>query len=97
MTPDEMDYRKSYLPVAILLEGVFPSAFKNRMTGNLVSGTDFSLKTQSPGTRMIVIADGDIIRNEISRSGTTSGFFPLSNDRYTGQIIGNRDFHSQLH
>jgi ABC-2 type transport system permease protein len=62
------------------------------MTGNLVSGTDFRLKTQSSKTRMIVIADGDIIRNEISRSGASSGFFPLSNDRYTGQIIGNRDF-----
>lgn len=92
LTPDEKDFPKSNLPVAVLLEGVFPSAFKNRMTGNLVTGTDFRLKTQSSKTRMIVIADGDIIRNEISRSGTSSGFFPLSNDRYTGQIIGNRDF-----
>ncbi len=91
-TPDKKEFRKSNLPVAVLLEGVFPSAFKNRMTGNLVPGADFRLKTQSSKTRMIVIADGDIIRNEISRSGTSSGFFPLSNDRYTGEIIGNRDF-----
>jgi len=90
--PDEKDYRKSEIPVAILLEGVFPSAFKNRMTGNLVSGADFRIKVQSSKTKMIIIADGDIIRNEISRSGTSSGFFPLSSDRYTGQIIGNRDF-----
>jgi ABC-2 type transport system permease protein len=41
---------------------------------------------------MIVIADGDIIRNDIQRSGTSSGFFPLSKDRYTGEVLGNRDF-----
>lgn len=92
MAPEEKDFHKSNLPVAVLLEGVFPSAFKNRMTGNLVSETDFRLKTESSKTRMIVIADGDIIRNEISRSGTSSGFFPLSNDRYTGELVGNRDF-----
>ncbi len=92
LTPDEKNYQKSNIPVSVLLEGVFPSAYKNRMTGNLVSGTDFKLKNQSSKTKMIVVADGDIIRNEISRSGTSSGFFPLSNDRYTGQIIGNRDF-----
>ena len=92
LTPDEKDYQKSNIPVSVLLEGVFTSAYKNRMTGTLVSRTDFKLKTQSTKTKMIVVADGDIIRNEISRSGTSSGYFPLSNDRYTGQIIGNRDF-----
>jgi ABC-2 type transport system permease protein len=92
LTPDEKDYQKPEIPVAILLEGVFPSAFKNRMTGSLVSGADFRLKIQSNKTKMIVVADGDIIRNEISRSGASSGYFPLSNDRYTGQILGNRDF-----
>jgi ABC-2 type transport system permease protein len=86
------DYNRQNLPVALLLEGVFTSAFKNRMIGNLVSGDNFTLKTQSVRTKMIVVADGDIIRNDIRRSGTSSGFFPLSKDRYTGEVIGNRDF-----
>ncbi|MCU0460579.1 MAG: gliding motility-associated ABC transporter substrate-binding protein GldG [Bacteroidales bacterium] len=92
LTPVETDYNKSNIPVALLLEGVFPSAFRNRMTGNLVSGNNFTLKTRSVSTKMIVIADGDIIRNDIQRSGTSSGFFPLSKDRYTGEVLGNRDF-----
>ncbi len=89
---DEKDFGKQNLPAAVLLEGVFTSAFKNRMTNSLVSGPDFKLKSQSSKTKMIVVGDGDIIRNEISISGSASGYFPLSNDRYTGQIIGNRDF-----
>ena len=32
LTPDKNDFNKSYLPAAVLLEGIFPSAFKNRMT-----------------------------------------------------------------
>ena len=88
----EKDFGQQELPVAVLLEGIFTSAFKNRMTASLVSDPDFRLKPQSSKTKMIVVGDGDIIRNEISRSGSASGYFPLSNDRYTGQIIGNRDF-----
>ena len=41
---------------------------------------------------MIVIADGDIIRNEVQRTGSTEVPLPLSQDKYTGQLFGNRDF-----
>ena len=88
----EKDFDKQGLTVALLLEGIFPSAFKNRLTANLVSGNNFTLKTESTRTKMIVIADGDIIRNDVQRSGTSSGFFPLNKDRYTGELLGNRDF-----
>jgi ABC-2 type transport system permease protein len=90
--PDEKEFGKSKLPVAILLEGVFPSAFRNRMTGSLVSDPAFKLKEESTETKMIVIADGDIIRNEIQRSGASAGFYPLGKDRYTDELLGNRDF-----
>ena len=69
--PDEQTYNLSHLPVAVLLEGVFPSAFKNRMTGNLISDRDFEIRNESISTRMIVVADGDIIRNDVRRTGTT--------------------------
>jgi gliding-associated putative ABC transporter substrate-binding component GldG len=88
----EKDFDKKGLTVALLLEGVFPSAFKNRMTANLVSEKNFTLKTESTRTKMIVIADGDIIRNDVQRSGTSSGFFPINKDRYTGELLANRDF-----
>jgi len=41
-------------------------------------------------TRQIVVADGDIIRNEVSIKDSTS--IPLGFDRYTNQQFGNKDF-----
>lgn len=91
-TPQEKDFNLSNLPVAVLLEGKFPSAFRNRITSGLVPDRNFTVKTESVPTKMIVIADGDIIRNEVRRSGTQEIPYPLGQDRYTGQMFGNRDF-----
>ena len=85
-------YDKPNLPVAVLLEGVFPSAFKNRMVSNLTDDRNLKIKTESRENRMIVIADADIIRNEVTRSGLNETPLPLGQDKYTGQIFGNRDF-----
>jgi ABC-2 type transport system permease protein len=41
---------------------------------------------------MIVIADADIIRNEVKRSGLNESPQPLGRDKYTGQVYGNKDF-----
>ena len=91
-TPDESDFNKPSLPVAVLLEGIFPSSFRNRMTGNLLDDKSFKAITESRRTKMIVIADADIIRNEVRRAGTEETPVPLGQDRYTGQMFGNRDF-----
>lgn len=90
--PDEQTFNKSRLPVAVLLEGVFPSAFKNRMTKNLLPDNTIQVKTESVENKMIVIADGDIIRNDVRRLGTTGTPYPLGQDRVTGEMMGNRDF-----
>jgi ABC-2 type transport system permease protein len=90
--PDENNFTGSGLPVAILLEGVFPSAFRNRMTDHFLSDKSFSVKTGSVETKMIVIADGDIIRNEVRRMGTSETPLTLGQDKYTGEMFGNRDF-----
>jgi ABC-2 type transport system permease protein len=92
MTPDEKAFNKSYLPVAVLLEGRFPSAFRNRITSNMIKDKNFEVKTESSETKMIVIADGDIIRNEVRRNGTTETPGVLGQDKYTGEMYGNRDF-----
>ena len=90
--PDEQLFNRSNLPAAVLLEGVFPSAFRNRMTANLINNKDFRIKNESVETKMIVIADGDIIRNDVRRIGNTATPYPLGQDRVTGEIMGNRDF-----
>jgi ABC-2 type transport system permease protein len=92
MTPDEKLFNKSNLPVAVLLEGKFPSAFRNRITDNLVRDKSFKVKTESAETKMVLIADEDIIRNEVRRSGTTEAPMTLGMDMYTGEMFGNRDF-----
>jgi ABC-2 type transport system permease protein len=92
LKPDIKDFNRSSLPVAVLLEGVFTSAFKNRMINNLTDEKTLKVITTSRKTKMIVIADGDIIRNEVSRSGLEEIPYPLGLDKYTGEIFGNKDF-----
>ncbi len=92
MVPEENLFNKSGLPVAVLLEGVFPSAFRNRLTGNIVDDASVKVRNESVPTRMIVVADGDIIRNEVRRTGTVETPLPLGQDRYTLEMFGNRDF-----
>ena len=91
-TPDESKFNKSYLPVAVLLNGKFHSAFRNRMINDLVEDRSFRINTESDETKMIVIADANMIRNEVSRVGTTVTPLPLGHDRYTLQTFGNTDF-----
>ena len=92
LTPVKKDFNKPNLPVALLLEGVFPSAFKNRAVSNLTDDKNFRIRTESKETKMIVIADADIIRNEVRRVGLKETPLPLGQDKYTGQVFGNRDF-----
>jgi ABC-2 type transport system permease protein len=92
LTPSERDFNKPNLPVAVLLEGIFPSAFKNRLVNNLINDKNFKIRAESKETRMIVIADADIIRNEIKRSGINETPLPLGQDKYSGQVYGNKDF-----
>jgi gliding-associated putative ABC transporter substrate-binding component GldG len=90
--PDEKEFNKARLSVAVLLEGVFPSAFRNRMAGSLFGNSNMPVRNESIPTKMIVISDGDIIRNEVQRSGSSETPLPLGQDKYTGQLFGNRDF-----
>jgi ABC-2 type transport system permease protein len=90
--PNKKDYNKSNLPVAVLLEGVFQSVFRNRSTDNLTMDKTFKIKSESKRTKMIVVADADIIRNEVRRVGLEETPVTLGLDKYTGEVFGNRDF-----
>ncbi|HAM09488.1 MAG: gliding motility-associated ABC transporter substrate-binding protein GldG [Bacteroidetes bacterium GWE2_41_25] len=90
--PDEQLFNKSKLPVAVLLEGTFISAFINRPVNMLTGDQNFTLKKESRETKMIIVSDADIIRNEVRRTGTEETPLTLGQDKYTGQVFGNRDF-----
>jgi ABC-2 type transport system permease protein len=62
------------------------------LVNNLINDKNFKIRAESKETRMIVIADADIIRNEIKRSGINETPLPLGQDKYSGQVYGNKDF-----
>ena len=88
--PKTEQFNKPYQPVAILVEGEFESVFLNRIPPQIEENKEISFKGISPATKMIVVADGDIIKNNIQQS--TGKFYPLGYDRYTGEIYGNKNF-----
>ena len=91
-SPLESDFNKSNLPIAVLLEGVFPSAFANRPLSMFNNGNAFNFHEQSMPTRMVVVSDADIIRNEVSRRPDGAYVTPLGYDRYSRQTYGNKEF-----
>ena len=74
--------------VAILLEGEFTSAFKNRLTSAMELNSQIAFKDFSDTTAMIVIADGDVVRNDFMNGQ----LLPLGYDKYTRQMYGNKEF-----
>lgn len=75
-------------PVAMLLEGEFVSAFKNRLTATMEESTQIAFKDFSDTTAMIVVADGDICKNDF----INGQLLPLGYDKYTRQMYGNKEF-----
>ena len=56
-------------PLAVLLEGVFPSLFTNRIAQSMKAGLqemDLSFQETSKPTKIVVIADGDVARNPVN-------------------------------
>jgi gliding-associated putative ABC transporter substrate-binding component GldG len=75
------------IPLAYLLEGRFTSLFKNRFAPEGVDTTGFTDKSDL--TKMIVVADGDIARNDVNpREGNP---LPLGFDPITQYTFANQD------
>jgi ABC-2 type transport system permease protein len=91
LTPNEADFNSYDLPVAVLLDGVFESAFKNRMLQGLFDDTIPEL-VESGRSTMLVVSDADIIRNEIRPTPQGIQYMPLGFDRYSSQTYGNKEF-----
>ncbi|HLP21486.1 MAG TPA: gliding motility-associated ABC transporter substrate-binding protein GldG, partial [Chitinophagales bacterium] len=91
--PNPAYYNQPNLPVAVLLEGEFESAFRNRIAPEMLAAFDTveALKPieKSKRNKMIVIGDGDIIRNEVR---SDSNAYPLGYYIYTKQQFANKSF-----
>ncbi len=89
--PDPADYNQPPQPVAVLLEGRFESLFNNRIPPEISQAPEIGFTEKSPDNRMIVMADGDLIKNQVQFSAGTYNSYPLGYDRFTGQTFGNKD------
>lgn len=86
-------FNRSNLPVAVLLEGEFQSMWRNRLANSFTSIAEMGYKDRcDKPTQMIVVSDGDIIRNDIG--STEDGIFPLplGYDKYIDVMFANRTF-----
>lgn len=88
--PDLNQYNMPGKTFAMLLEGNFDSNFKNRVSPEILNDSAISFKDRSVANRMIVVGDGDVIKNGVKKS--TGGIIPLGMDRYSGQVYGNKNF-----
>ena len=90
LKPQESQFNNSFQNVACLLEGQFESNYKNRITSRILEDSIFDFKAKSPPTKMIIVADGDIAKNEYQR--TTGMIYPVGYDMYTKQQFANKTF-----
>ncbi len=80
------DYQNSgNLPLGVLLEGNFHSVFENRV----LAFKDPNFKPIGKKNKMIIVADGDLIRNNIDKNGEP---LELGYDQKTGNLFDNKDF-----
>ena len=79
-------YKHGNIPLAVLLEGEFNSVYKDRIRPiNLKEKAD-----RSKPTKMLVVADGDIIKNDID--GKNNIPLELGFDKWTSKYYDNKAF-----
>ena len=88
--PNESLYKGPPKTLAVLLEGTFKSFYDNRIPPSLMESKEIGFKNHSKKTAMIVVSDGDIIRNQFKIPG---GYpLPLGYDQFTKETFGNKEF-----
>lgn len=84
-------FNQRQIPVGVLLDGKFPSVFQNRMLDNF-NTEHIQVLDESKPAKMIVLADGSLIANQVRRQNGKTDILPLGYDRYSKQTFGNKEF-----
>lgn len=77
-------YNEGSMALAVLLEGNFTSGFKNRVKPFKIRES----RDEGIPSKMIVIADGDLIKNQVSKGRPLE----LGYDKWTNSFYGNKEF-----
>jgi len=87
-------YNKSYLPVAVMIEGTFNSYFKNRVSQVMMDGLrqiNMDFKESSTSSKQAFIGDADIIKNLYDPANNRIS--PIGFNKWEGYTYeGNEDF-----
>jgi ABC-2 type transport system permease protein len=90
--PNPNLFNTKEVPLAVLLEGTFSSLYTNQFTSDLkilLGKQNATFIAKSMPNKMIVIADGDIIANDLDSKGMP---LALGYDRYTQKQYANKEF-----
>ncbi len=85
--PNPSEYNAGEIPLAVLLEGNFTSVYKNRVKPLQLGDGLKNIDDGNP-SKMIVISDGDIIKNQMQGNRPLE----LGFDKMTNQFYGNKEF-----
>jgi gliding-associated putative ABC transporter substrate-binding component GldG len=91
---DFRTFTKSYIPVAVLVEGNFTSLYANRFTPQMqdsvqhLTGIPFLPKAIKPA-QQIMMSDADIVTNVVTQ---TQGALPMGMQQFENYQFANRDF-----
>lgn len=87
---DQRLFNRRNIPVAVLLEGTFQSMWHNRLAPSFTQLPEMGFRDTSEITKMIVISDGDMIKNRINYKENAA--YPLGFDMYTQTMYANKQF-----
>jgi len=87
LNPEPSRFVQRFIPIAVALEGVFPSLYAHQLAPEGLTNVQ-QKQTVSKPTKQIVIGAGSVIRNEMQQGKP----LPCGFDRYTQIQFANRDF-----
>ena len=97
--PNANMFQQKGMTTAYLLNGSFTSLYEYRLPEAITESSEMGFKASSVNTSMIVISDGDIIRNQLAQldyakknNKRIGSPLPLGYDQYTNITYGNKQF-----
>ena len=97
--PNANMFPQKGMTTAYLLQGSFTSLYEYRLPEAITESAEMGFKANSINTSMIVISDGDIIRNQLAQldyakknNKRVGSPLPLGYDQYTNITYGNKQF-----
>jgi len=87
---NEKKFKDGNKAMAVLLEGTFTSNYENRINDTIALDSAIAFKNKSVPTSMIVISDGDVIKNSFNYQTMTVN--ELGYDKYMKQTFANKTF-----